>query len=229
MPVTLQDIADHLGVSVATVSRALAGYSDVADETRRRVLEAAKEMDYRPNIIARRLQQQRTDTIGFIVPTHGPRFSDPFFSELLAGIGNEAAEQDYDLLVSTRAPGDEELQTYERMVMEKRVDGMLVVRTRRQDSRIAYLIEQDFPFAAFGRSDLESDFPYVDVDGEVGLHQLAQHLIDRGHRRIAYISAPRDLAFAIRRLNGYKEALAANDIPFDENSLTTGELTERSG
>lgn len=228
MPITLQDIADRLGVSVATVSRALAGYSDVADSTRQRVLKAAKEMGYRPNIIARRLQQQRTETLGFIIPTHGPRFSDPFFSELLAGIGNEAAEREYDLLVSTRPP-EEEMRVYERMVREQRVDGMLVVRTRHQDPRIAYLIEQNFPFVAFGRSDVSVDFPYVDVNGEAGMRQLTQHLIDLGHRRIAYVGAPPNLMFASHRLAGYKRALAANSIPFDESLLMVGRLTERSG
>jgi len=229
MPVTLQDIADRLGVSVATVSRALAGYDDVAPATRQRVLQAAQEMGYRPNIIARMLQKQRTDTIGFIIPTHGPRFSDPYFSELLTGVGNKAAEQEFDLLVSTRAPGAEELKAYERMVMERRVDGLLVVRTRQQDQRIAYLIEQRFPFVAFGRSDLGADFPYLDVDGETGLRQLTQHLVGLGHRRIAYVSAPLDLMFASHRLEGYKEALVANSIPFDETLIAVGELTERSG
>jgi LacI family transcriptional regulator len=229
MPVTLQDIADRLGVSVATVSRALAGYSDIAAETRARVLQAAEEMGYRPNISARRLQQQRTETLGFVIPTHGPRFADPFFSELLAGIGNEAAEQEYDLLVSTQAPGGEELKTYKRMVMEQRVDGMLVVRTRQKDARIAYLLKERFPFVAFGRSDLEAGFPYLDVDSKHGLRQIVQHLIDGGHRRIAYISAPTDLMFASHRLAGYKETLATNGIPFDQSLLIEGELTERSG
>jgi LacI family transcriptional regulator len=228
MPVTLQDIADRLGVSVATVSRALAGYSDVAENTRQRVLKAAKEMGYRPNIIARRLQQQRTETLGFVIPTHGPRFSDPFFSELLTGIGNEAAEQEYDLLVSTRPP-EEEMRVYERMVREQRVDGMLVVRTRHQDPRIAYLLEQNFPFVAFGRSDLSADFPYVDVNGEAGMRQLTQHLIGLGHRRIAYVGAPPNLMFTSHRLVGYKEALADNGLPFDESRVILGELTERSG
>jgi DNA-binding LacI/PurR family transcriptional regulator len=229
MPVTLQDIADRLGVSVATVSRALAGYSDIAVGTRARVLQAAEDMGYRPNISARRLQQQRTETLGFVIPTHGPRFSDPFFSELLAGIGNEAAEQEYDLLVSTRASGAEELKTYKRMVMEQRVDGMLVVRTRRKDARISYLLKEHFPFVAFGRSDLETNFPYLDVDSKHGLRQIVQHLIDGGHRRIAYISAPTDLMFASHRLAGYKETLATNGIPFDQSLLIEGELTERSG
>jgi DNA-binding LacI/PurR family transcriptional regulator len=229
MAVTLQDIADRLGISVPTVSRALAGYSDIADETRARVLQAAEEMGYRPNVSARRLQQQRTDTLGFVIPTHGPRFSDPFFSELLAGIGNEAAEQEYDLLVSTRAPGREELKTYERMVREQRVDGMLVVRTRLQDQRIAYLLKESFPFVAFGRSNLDVEFPYLDVDGREGMRQITQHLIDLGHRGIAYINAPTHLVFTSHRLAGYKEALEANGIPFDESLVVVGALTERSG
>ncbi len=137
MPVTLQDVATKLSVSAATVSRALAGYPGVAPATRQRVLQAAQEMGYHPNVTARRLQKQRTDTIGFIIPTHGPRFSDPFFSEILAGIGNQAADHRYDLLVSTRAPGAEEMEVYQRMVQERRVDGLLVVRTRRQDHVIA--------------------------------------------------------------------------------------------
>jgi len=227
--VTLQDIADRLDISVATVSRALAGYSDIAESTRARVLQAADQMGYRPNITARRLQQQRTETLGFVIPTHGPRFSDPFFSELLAGIGNEAAEREYDLLVSTRAAGPEELRTYERMVREQRVDGMLVVRTRHKDARIAYLLEEGFPFVAFGRSDLEDRFPHLDVDGQQGVRRITEHLLDAGRRRIAYIGAPTDLMFASHRLAGYREALEARGLAFDETLVTLGRLTERSG
>jgi len=229
MPVTLKDIAQKVGYSITTVSRALAGYDDVAETTRQLILKTAADMGYHPNITARRLQKQCTDTIGFIIPTHGPRFADPFFSELLAGIGNSAAEHELDLLVSTRAPGAEELKVYERMVRERRVDGLLVVRTRRQDQRIAYLVEHEFPFVAFGRSDLEVDFPYLDVDGEAGMRQLTQHLIDLGHRRIAYISAPLNLMFSSHRMKGYKKALAASGITFDASLVTVGELTERSG
>jgi LacI family transcriptional regulator len=102
--VTLKDLAAQLGLSITTVSRALAGYGDVAEATRQRVLRAAKEMGYVPDVTARRLQKGRTDTIGFVIPTFGPRFSDPFFSELLTGIGNKAAQHNFDLLVSTPPP-----------------------------------------------------------------------------------------------------------------------------
>jgi LacI family transcriptional regulator len=193
------------------------------------VRAVAQEMGYRPNIIARRLQQQCTETIGFVIPTFGPRFSDPFFSELLAGIGNEAAEHEYDLLVSTHAPGPDELLGYERLVTERRVDGLLVVRTRRQDSRIAYLLDQQFPFVAFGRSDLEGEFPYVDVDGEAGMYALTEHLIERGHRCIAYVDAPPDVMFRHYRMQGYRRALEAAGLSYDPALIRRGRLTNASG
>lgn len=229
MSVTLQDIADRLNVSIATVSRALTNSSGVSEATRQKVLVVAREMGYRPNVIARRLQQQRTEAIGFVIPTLGPRFSDPFFSELLAGIGNEAAEHEYDLLVSTRAPGPDELLGYERLVTEHRVDGLLVVRTRREDPRIRYLLEQNFPFVAFGRSDLEEGFPYLDVDGEAGMRVLTEHLVEQGHRRIAYVNASQDVMFRRFRLQGFQQALAAADLEYDPALVITGRLTNASG
>jgi len=229
MPVTLHDVAERLDVSIATVSRALSNSPGVSEATRQRVLAVAEEMGYRPNVIARRLQQQRTETIGFVIPTFGPRFSDPFFSELLAGIGNEAAEHEYDLLVSTRAPGPEELQGYERLVTERRVDGLLVVRTRKQDPRIAYLLEQRITFLAFGRSDLAEDFPYLDVDGEAGMLMLTRHLIERGHRRIAYVDAPPDVMFRHYRLRGYRRALRGAGLVYDPELVVGGRLTNASG
>jgi LacI family transcriptional regulator len=229
MAVTLKDIARRVGVSVTTVSRALGGYDDVAEETRRRILQTAREMGYRPHIIAQSLQRQRTNTVGFIIPTAGPRFSDPYFTEILTGIGNEAAEHEFDLLVSTRAPGSQEQEAYERMAGSRRVDGLLVVRTRCRDERITSLVESGFPFVAFGRSDLDLDFPYVDVDGTKGLDEATQYLIDLGHRRIAYISAPLNLMFANYRLAGYKRALERNGLPVQEGWIAIGRLTQEHG
>ncbi len=228
-PVTLRDIARRLGLSVTTVSRALAGYSDVAPDTRARVQQAARDMGYRPHAWARRLRRQRTDTLGFIIPTHGPRFADPFFSELLAGIGNEAARHEYDLLVSTRGPGADELAAYERMVAERRVDGFLLVRTRRDDARVRFLLARGVPFVAFGRTQVPGDFPWVDVDGEAGLYALTRMCIRAGHRRIGFINAPDTLMYAQHRLVGYRRALAEANIPFDPALVHTGDLTEQGG
>ena len=155
--ITLKDLAAELGVSITTVSRALAGYGDVAETTRQRVLQSAEEMGYVPDVTARRLQKGRTDTIGIVIPTSGPRFSDPYFSELLAGVGNEAAQDDFDLLVSTRPPDTpEEQAACHRMVESRLVDELLVVRTRVRDRRPACLAETGFPFVACGRASLSS-------------------------------------------------------------------------
>ena len=230
MTVTLKDIAKQVGLSVTTVSRALAGYDDVAEGTRQRVRAAAKEMGYYPNITARHLQKQRTDTLAFVIPTHGPRFSDPFFSELLAGIGNEAGRHHFDLLVSTQPPDSEnERETYRRIVHGRRADGVLVVRTRQNDERIRFLSKQGFPFVAFGRSDPGSSFPYVDEDSYTGTQLITQHMADLGHRRIGFVSAPAGLMFCQLRLAGYRDTLRANGLEPDPALIIGGDLTQRGG
>jgi LacI family transcriptional regulator len=228
--VTLKDLAAKLDLSITTVSRALAGYGDVAEATRQRVLQTAEEMGYVPDATARRLRKGRTDTIGFVIPTSGPRFSDPFFSELLAGIGNEASRRNYDLLVSTRSPDTpEEDAAYRRLVEGRLVDGLLVVRTRVKDRRIAYLTGIGFPFVAFGRSDLEVDFPYVDEDGFRGLALVAEHLLDLGHQRLAFISAPPGLMFCLSRGAGLDATLRERGLSLQPEYCVTSDLTQRGG
>lgn len=229
MATTLKDIADHVGRSVTTVSRALHDYNDVSPETKERVRRVAKELGYTPNVLAQRLQKQSTDTIGFILPTFGPRFSDPFFSEFLAGIGNQAAKLDHDLLVSTCSPGEEEIQTYTDKVQSESVDGFIIVRTRRQDARIQYLYSENFPFVAFGRTEESSDFLHVDEDSKLGMRLLAHHLADLGHNDIGFIAAPDHLMFAHYRMQGFKEGLQERGVHLGNSMIVTGDLTQRDG
>jgi LacI family transcriptional regulator len=230
MAVRLKDIANEVGVSVTTVSRALAGYSDVAPATRDRIKDTAAELGYFPNITAQRLRKQRTDTLGFIMPTFGPRFSDPFFSEFIAGIGTEAAEHEYDLLVSTHAPESEgEQNAYKRAARGGWVDGLIVVRTREDDSRLELLCEKKFPFVAFGRSDFDLEFPYVDEDSEAGMRLLVQHFVDLGHEWIGFITPPPGLMFGRYRLRGYYQTMADNGLPVLPEWVIEGDMTQHGG
>lgn len=229
MAVTIEDIARRVGKSITTVSRALHDYNDVSAETKALVQQVATEMGYVPSTMAQRLQKQRSDTIGLILPTFGPRFSDPFFSEIIAGIGNRAAKLGYDLLVSTRPPGEEEERAYRDNVQSRRVDGFLVVRTRRDDRRIKYLREVGFPFVAFGRTNGDMGFPYVDEDGEWGMGLLAEHLLEMGHRRIGCILAPRHFSFSQHRLNGLLKGLQDHGLKLDPSLVYEADLTERGG
>jgi LacI family transcriptional regulator len=229
MAVTIKDIAERTGKSITTVSRALAGYDDVAPETKVLVRQVAEELGYEPNLLAQRLQKQRTDTIGLILPTFGPRFSDPFFSEFLAGVGNRAARSGFDLLVSTQAPDADEVQAYRRKVQGRQVDGFIVVRTRRQDPRIDYLRRAGMPFVVFGRTEGVLDFPFVDEDGVSGMRLMADHLAGLGYRRIACIAPPPTLMFAHHRLQGLREGLAKHDIALAESHIYHSDLTQRGG
>lgn len=229
MAVTIKDIAERTGKSITTVSRALAGYDDVAPETKVLVRQVADDLGYEPNLLAQRLQKQRTDTIGLILPTFGPRFSDPFFSEFLAGVGNRAARSAYDLLVSTQAPGADEIDAYRRKVQGRQVDGFIVVRTRRQDARIDYLRRAGMPFVVFGRTEGMLDFPFVDEDGVLGMRLMAEHLARLGYRRIACIAPPSELMFAHYRLQGLREGLAEHSVVLNDSQIFVSDLTQRGG
>jgi len=229
MAVTLKDIAERVGRSITTVSRALAGYNDVSETTREQVKQVALELGYEPNIIARQLQKRRTDTLALILPTFGPRFSDPFFSEFLAGIGNMAARHGFDLLVSTRAPGKEEEEAYLKHIRSRRVDGFIVVRTRRQDPRIDLLRKHNCPFVAFGRVEGDNDFPLVDEDSQMGIGLIVNHLVEQGHTHLACISAPANLMLAHYRLKGFIESLETHNISIDRSMIIEGNMTQKSG
>jgi LacI family transcriptional regulator len=229
MSVTIKDIAKKTGVSVTTVSRALNDFNDVSKETKELIKRTAAEMNYTPNAAAQRFQKKRTDSIGLILPTFGPRFSDPFFSEFIAGIGNHAANFGFDLLVSTRAPGSEEIKAYKQMIQSHRVDGLIIVRTRRHDERIALLKSADFPFVAFGRTEGEMDFPFVDEDSVYGMNLVAEYLHKMNHSRIACITPPSNLMFSKYRVEGLSSKLKSIGVPLLDDLIRIGDLTERSG
>ena len=227
MRVTLKTIAEEAGLSITTVSRALAGYDDVNEATRQRIIAIAKRLGYEPNLAARHLRSKHTQTIGMVIPLTS-YFSDPFFMELLSGVGRQAAEYGYDLLLTAQQPGEEELGAYRRMVASSRIDGMVVARVRKDDARIAFLSEARHPFVAFGRSQID-DYPYIDVDGTVGMRQVVRHLIDLGHRHIAVILPPRALAFTATRYEGYAQALREAGLEPEDIYRAEGDLTSESG
>lgn len=229
MAVTIKDIARQVGKSIATVSRALNDFDDISPETKLLVRNAARELGYSPNATAQRLQKQRADTIGLILPTYGPRFSDPFFSEFIAGIGNKLAEYGFDLMVSTRAPGEGELDAYKKNVQGRRVDGFIIVRTRIDDDRINYLKRLNFPFVAFGRVISDNGFPFIDEDGELGMTIIVNHLLELGHTSIGVITPPLQFTFSHYRMMGIKRRLKEAGIELEKSFVINGDLTQRGG
>lgn len=230
MPTTIRDVAKRLNLSITTVSRALDGYDDVAEETRQRVIQTAREMGYVPTRAARQLRKKRTDMIGYIMPTSQPRFSDPFFSEFIAGLGDEALNQHFELLISVAPPDEEaEILTYQNWVYGKRVDGLILSRMRQKDWRVDFLESTGFPFTAFGRTNSHHRHPHIGVDGKNGIRQLVHHLVEQGHQRIAFICAPQTLTLQKDRFDGYLAGLRDANLPFDPSLLAEGDLTRKGG
>ncbi len=156
---SLRALAKSLGLSITTVSRALDNYSDVSEATRKRVRAAADEAGYRPNAAARRLRKGSTEMVTMVLPTEPGQFNEPLYIELLAAMGKRLAGAGYDLTLLASPPGTEEIKTYRRLVEGRRTDGLIVVRTRRDDARIRWLLDADFPFVAMGRTDVPGPSP----------------------------------------------------------------------
>ncbi|MBI5669116.1 MAG: LacI family DNA-binding transcriptional regulator [Chloroflexi bacterium] len=230
MQITLRDIARKSGFSVTTVSRALAGYQDVNEQTRQHIIEVANILGYQPNLLARGLRSQRTQTLGLIIPTYDAGFPNEFFNQFLLGVGDTAWRNHYDLLVSAQVPGEEEMAAYRRMVKGLRVDGMILARTRKNDPRMPYLQSQGHPFVVNGRNapDEPSDFPYVDVDSRMGIRAATAHFIALGHEHIGLVLPPPEIAYTGYRLQGYQDALREARLPLRDEYILYGDL-QRSG
>jgi LacI family transcriptional regulator, galactose operon repressor len=230
MTVTIRDVAKYLDLSITTVSRALDGYPDVSETTRQRVVQAAHDLGYIPNRAARQLRRQRTDTIGYILPSGLSRFSEAFSNEFISGLADEAAQNSFDLLISSAlAGGDAEHQTYQRWVSARRVDGFVLNRVRHTDWRIRYLIEQHIPFASFEHSIDPLDYPSIHVEAVNSVSNLVTLLVTQGCKRIAYVGGPEFLTIHIDRLEGYRRGLAINHLPEDPTIVHLADLSSNGG
>jgi LacI family transcriptional regulator len=230
MTVTIRDVAKKLCLSTTTVSRALDGYDDVAEETRQQIIKTAQEMGYVPNQAARQLRRKRSDSLGYILPAETPRFSDPFFAEFIAGLGDEASAHGFDLLVSTAPPDSQaERDVYERWVLGRKVDGMVLNHMLLRDWRVQYLAKEHFPFVTLERSLDPCDYPSVEVNGQHWFSELIDHLVSLGHRRIAYIGANPELKIQADRYRGYIDGLNRHGLPLCEEWIVSGDLTSEGG
>ena len=204
---TIRELAQSLGLSITTVSRALDDYTDVSALTRERVRAAAEASGYRPNAAARRLRRGQTEVVTMVLPTAHGQFDEPLYIDLLAAMGPHFVKSGYDLTLLAAPPGDEEIKTYRRIVEGRRADGIIVVRARRDDARIRYLLTTNTPFVVMGRSDVTGDYSLLDGDGLKAFSMATDYLLTMGHRYIVHLAAPSAFTFATLRRQGYEAAM----------------------
>jgi len=215
LSVTIKDLAEQLSLSVSTVSKALNAYPHVAEETRRRVFAKAEELGYRPSVIARGLQARESRMIGYSWRPVPPDQFNPILEKFIHSMAEAAARHDYHVLTFPCPEPYDEVGVYREMVESGRVDGFILPNTNLHDRRIRYLLDVGFPFVAFGRSNPEWDFPWVDVDGGAGVESAVDHLVELGHRRIACLAWPEGSLTGQHRLGGYHTAMARGGLSVD--------------
>ncbi|WP_128516704.1 LacI family DNA-binding transcriptional regulator [Tabrizicola thermarum] len=226
----LKDLAQRLGLSPTTVSRALNGYPEVNEATRERVIAAAKEHNYHPNTRAIRLATGRAMAVGHVIAiANRHEIVNPVFADFIAGAGETYSRNDYDMVLSV-VPDEEEAQTYRAMKVKGNVDGVIVHGPRENDPRIPLLREVGLPFVVHGRATgATEDYSWLDVNNRRAFQRATEHLLDLGHRRIALVNGLEFMDFAIRRRRGYVDALAARQIAPDPALMASDEMTEVAG
>ena len=225
----LKELSEKLGLSQTTVSRALNGYPEVSEETRKRVEEFARRMNYQPNSNARRLATGKSNTIGHVVPLSQHDMINPHFSDFIAGAGEVYNNRGYDMLISVVTEGSEE-QVYRNLAHNRRVDGIIVHGPKANDTRLGLLKKLKLPFVVHGRTgDPEDSYCWVDVNNRRAFKKAAEHLIGTGHRRIGLINGLEFFTFAIRRREGLEAALREHGLSPDPEIMFSGEMIEPNG
>lgn len=226
----LKQLSEKLGLSQTTVSRALNGYPEVNEETRRRVMDAARQHNYRPNARAKGLATGRAMAIGHVIPISAKfEIVNPIFADFIAGAGESYSQAGYDMLISVVRNDDEE-RVYRDMKSKGNVDGVIVHSPRLNDSRIGQLHEIGLPFLVHGRSSgCDIAYSWIDVNNRRAFERAARFLLDLGHRRIALLNGPEMMDFAIRRRAGFENAMRDAGVEPDRALMHSAEMTEGFG
>ena len=219
---SLKDLADKLGVSIATVSRALRNSHEVGEEMTQKVKKLAKELNYRPNPFAQSLRKEAPRVIGVIVPnlvTH-------YYAAVLDGIEDYASKLGYSVISSNSHEDHErEAQALDNF-LNMHVEGIIacLAQDTTDYSHFEQLHKMGVPLVFFARCCLEDMFSQVVGNGDVAAQEATQHMIETGSRRVAFIGGPNHLDMVRRRKHGYLEALRENRIPIDRDLVVCDKI-----
>lgn len=224
---TLKDIARKLKISASTVSRALNNHPDISEDTKRKVKALAGKLNYSPNPIAQSLKNNRTSTIGVIVP----EIKHDFFSSAISGIEDVAYQNGYTIVLSQSNESFEREVVNTNALMHSRVAGMIVSISQhtRNGDHFKLLMDRKIPLVFFDRVCEDVDANKVVIDDEASAFNAVQHLINRGYKKIAHFAGPRDLSVCKKRLDGYTSALKKAGHNLDERFIIYGGMHETDG
>ena len=213
---TIADIADALGVSKTTVSRAISGKGRIGSETRERVLKYIDAHNYTPNVIAKSLAQNKTYNLAVVMPGDYELIDLPFFQNCIMGIQEIASSFDYDMLLTVCNNAD--VTKLERIVRNRKVDGVILLRSFMDDVQVEYLQEKNIPFVVTGSSNYKG-VVQVDNDHRAACRELTSILLMKRMKKIALIGGNEEHVVTQSRLMGFKDAFADSGTAVDESLI----------
>lgn len=221
----IKEIARHAGVSVATVSRVLNHPDSVAPKTKEHILALIDEMGYKPNWFARGLNFNKTNTIGLLVPN----ILDPAFVEIAEGAEEVVNKKGYNVLLCITEGVAEKEKTYLQTLIDRKVDGVILVSSMLEDDEIEELRAQGIPVVLVGENKGNSSCPIVRIDCSDASYQAVRHLLECGHRRIALVYGITPEVENKRKIEGYMHALQEASIEFSPDYMVKAENTIEGG
>ena len=222
---TIHDVARRAGVGAITVSRVINNSGYFSHETRQKVEKAVAELGYVPNTLARSLRSKRTNTLALILTD----ITNPFFTTLARGVEDKASEAGYTIIFCNTDESEAKELTYVNILLQKQVDGFLLVPAQSQPHVIEQIQQRGVPLVVLDRRVPGARVDVVRCDSEDGAFQLTRYLISLGHRRIAILSGPQGISTADDRVAGYCRALESCGLHVAGDSILRGELTPESG
>ncbi|HWI90042.1 MAG TPA: LacI family DNA-binding transcriptional regulator [Flavisolibacter sp.] len=225
--VTIYDIAKKLKISPATVSRGLKDHPAISKKTKKKIFELADKIGYRQNHFARNLRNQKTDTIGVIVP----RLNSHFMSSVIAGIENVANKEGYNLIISQSSESSSKEAANAKTLFNNRVDGLLasLAYDTNELSHFNSFFRKKIPVIFFDRVMDHENCTNILIDNRKAAYEATKHLIDQGCKRIVHITAPPKQNVYTERLHGYKQALSDHHLKFREEDVIIGNLSMEAG
>ncbi|WP_332843771.1 LacI family DNA-binding transcriptional regulator [Paraclostridium bifermentans] len=223
--VTIKDVAKEAGVATSTVSRVLSNNPKISEETKAKVNEAIKKLNYKPNAIARSLANNKTKILGVVLPSEADDLlTNPFFINAMKGMSIYAQNKNYYITYVFAKDGKNEFESIKEITNTNLIEGIILLRVNENDESIKFLNNIEFPFVAIGRPEKTEDILWVDNDNFQAMYNVVNRLIQKGHKKIGFIGAIKTLNMSKDRLKGYKMALEVNGLNYDEDLVIHKQL-----
>ncbi|MBN2795557.1 MAG: LacI family DNA-binding transcriptional regulator [Clostridia bacterium] len=230
MRITIKDVAKLAKVSPSTVSRVLTDHPKISTDTKERVWKAMKELDYHPNVTARKLATNATRTLGLVLPNDVKLLAEnPFFIQVLTGITTYARQKDYYIILTNAGTEEDEIKTLNHLFRSNLIDGVIMTVVREEDKCAQFLKENNHPFVVIGKPEETDDMIWVDNDNFQAMYEVVNYIIRQGNTRIAFIGGSEALTVTKNRLSGYKMAITNRGLHVESELIKEVKFTEEEG